>query len=40
MVKRISCENPNRIYMNFLGFYLVFDTSYPKGRQYVGWHRR
>ena len=39
MCKR-SCEDPNRIYIPFLGFYLVFDKSYARGKRYVGWHRK
>lgn len=35
-----SCENHERIYIPFLGYRLVFDLSYAKGRRYVGWYRR
>lgn len=38
MFKR-SCEDNNRIYIPFLGYYLVFDSSYMRGK-YVGWYRR
>jgi hypothetical protein len=34
-----SCENPERIYIPFLGVRLVFDLSLAKGHRYVGWYR-